>query len=99
MHIMCHPILFDSLRFVSTCFANANAPQVSTTTSNIQQCNQARRKTLQQYHKMQTKLVTCNLELMGGIQESENDVHDKVTALLEQYEKFRVGHSTVTHVH
>ncbi|KAL5259601.1 hypothetical protein ACHWQZ_G009897 [Mnemiopsis leidyi] len=49
----------------------------------------ARRKTLQQYQKMQTKLVTCNLELMGGIQENENDVHDKVTALLEQYEKFR----------
>jgi hypothetical protein len=28
---------------------------------------------------------------MGGIQENENDIHDKVTALLEQYEKFRVG--------
>ena len=46
---------------------------------------------MQQYQKMQNKLVTCNLELMGGIQENENDIHDKVTALLEQYEKFRVG--------
>lgn len=49
----------------------------------------ARRKTLQQYQKMQNKLVTCNLELMGGIQLSENEVHDRVTALLQQYEKFR----------
>lgn len=49
----------------------------------------ARRKTLQQYQKMQSKLVTCNLELMGVIQENEGDVHDQVTALLEQYEKFR----------
>ena len=40
---------------------------------------------------MQSKLVTCNLELMGVIQENEGDVHDQVTALLEQYEKFRVS--------
>ena len=30
---------------------------------------QARRKTLQQYQKMQAKLVTANLEAMGGIQQ------------------------------
>ena len=52
---------------------------------------QARRKTLQQYQRMQSKLVTCNLELMGVIQDNEGDVHDQVTALLQQYEKFRVS--------
>ena len=52
---------------------------------------QARRKTLQQYQKMQTKLVTCNLDLMGGIKDNESEVHDQVTALLEQYERFRVS--------
>ena len=46
---------------------------------------------MQQYQKMQSKLVGCNLELMGVIRESECEVHDEVTSLLEQYEKFRVS--------
>lgn len=57
----------------------------------------ARRKTLQQYQKMQTKLVTCNLDLMGGIKENEGEVHDQVTALLEQYERFRGAIGSIRH--
>lgn len=57
----------------------------------------ARRKTLQQYQKMQSKLVALNLELMGGIKDNESGVHEEVTALLEQYDKFRGAIGNIRH--
>lgn len=57
----------------------------------------ARRKTLQQYQKMQAKLVTCNLELMTEIQKDEGEVHDEVSALLQQYDKFKGAMGNIRH--
>lgn len=57
----------------------------------------ARRKTLQQYQKMNAKLLACNLELMQEIQHSESDVHEEVSVLLDQYDKFRGAIGNIRH--